>query len=105
MKNNIIKLNESQLNKIVAESVKKVLNEISADLADRAATKAYKVGREGFGKYNPSNEVPFDSPHGKKLLQGDKFLKYRNEKLGKNDNIGIFYPNGDDSIMVLKNSK
>ena len=55
MKNNIIKLNESQLNKIIVESVKKVLNEISADLADRAAMKAYQIGREGYGKYNPTN--------------------------------------------------
>ena len=103
MKNNIIKLNESQLNKIIVESVKKVLNEISADLADRAAMKAYQIGREGYGKYNTTNEIPFDSPHMKKFLQGEKFLKYRNEKLGENDNIGIFYPNGDNSIMVLKN--
>lgn len=69
MKNNIIKLNESQLNKIVAESVKKVLNEISADLADRAAMKAYQIGREGYGKYNPTNEIPFDSPHGKNFFK------------------------------------
>lgn len=79
------------------------LKEISADLADRAATKAYQLGREGFGKYDQFNEIPFDSPHGKKFFQGEKFLKYRNNKLGMNNGIGIFYPNGDNSTMVLKN--
>ena len=72
-------------------------------MADRAASKAYRIGREGFGKYNSHDEIPFDSPHGKKFLRGEKFLKYRNEKLGDNDNIRIYYPNGDTSVMVLKN--
>jgi len=98
-----IRLTESDLHRIVNKSVNRVLNEISADLADRAANKAYSIGREGFGKYEPSNEIPFDSPHGKKYLQGERFLKYRNDKLGRNNNIGIYYPNGDGSVMVLKN--
>lgn len=45
MKKNTIKLNEQQLRSIVAESVKKVLNEISADMYTRAAEKAYELGR------------------------------------------------------------
>jgi hypothetical protein len=87
----------------VKESVNRVLNEISANLADRAASKAYRIGREGYGKYEPHDEIPFNSPHGKKFAQGEKFLKYRGEKLGSNDGIGIFYPNGDTSVAVLKN--
>lgn len=98
-----IRLTENDLHRIVKESVKKVLTEISADLAYRAANKAYRLGREGYGKYNPTNEIPFNSPHGKKFLQGEKFLTYGQEKLGINDGIGISYPNGDDSVMVLKN--
>lgn len=37
-----VKLNESQLRKIVSESVKNVLNEISISLVDRAADAAYR---------------------------------------------------------------
>lgn len=103
MDKKLIRLTEQDLHRIVKESVNRVLNEISANLADRAASKAYRIGREGYGKYEPNNEIPFDSPHGKKFLQGEKFLKYRDDKLGRNDGIGIFYPNGDDSVVVLKN--
>ena len=39
---NTVKLNESQLREIIAESVKNVLNEISADLVDRAADAAHR---------------------------------------------------------------
>ena len=39
---NTVRLNETQLRNIVAESVKNVLNEISAGLADRAASAAHK---------------------------------------------------------------
>lgn len=95
--------NKKRIRKIVSEALRKKLNEVSADLADRAAGKAYQFARQGYGKYNPHDEIPFDSPHGKKFLQGEKFLKYRNEKLGGNDGIGIYYPNGDTSVMVLKN--
>lgn len=98
-----VRLTESDLHRVIRESVKRILSEVSADLADRAADKAYRKGREGFGKYTPSNEIPFDSTHGKKYQQGETFLKYRNDKLGGNDGIGIFYPNGDGSVMVLKN--
>ena len=48
MAKNTIRLNESQLKKIIAESVKKILmesndiNEISSDLLSRAASKAHK---------------------------------------------------------------
>ena len=103
MNKKLIRLTEQDLHSIVKESVNRVLNEISADLADRASSKAYRIGREGYGKYGPNDEIPFDSPYGKKFLQGEKFLKYRNEKLGRNDGIGIYYPNGDTSMMVLKN--
>lgn len=103
MNKKLIKLTESDLHRIVKESVNRVLNEVSADLADKAASKAYRISREGYGKYKPHDEIPLDSPHGKKFLQGEKFLKYRGEKLGRNDGIGIFYPNGDTSVMVLKN--
>lgn len=103
MDKKLIRLTEQDLHSIVKESVNRVLNEISPQLANDAASKAYRIGREGFGKYEPNNEIPFDSPHGKKFLQGEKFLKYRDDKLGRKDGIGIYYPNGDDSVMVLKN--
>lgn len=98
-----IRLTETQLHRVINESVKRIINEVSADLADRAASAAYTKAREGFGKYGNGLEIPWNSPHGKKFLQGEKFLSYRNDKLGINDKIGIFYPNGDDSEMVLKN--
>lgn len=98
-----IRLTETQLHRVIKESVNAVLNEVTADLADRAARRAYEIGREGFGQYQSPDEIPYDSPHGKKFLQGERFLQYRNDKLGINDKIGIFYPNGDDSEMVLKN--
>lgn len=41
MKKNVIKLNEASLKKIVAESVKRTLKEISSNLLDRAASKAH----------------------------------------------------------------
>lgn len=103
MTKKLIRLTESDLHKIVKESVNRILKEVSADLADRAASKAYQIGRDGFGKYEPFDEIPLDSPHGKKFNQGEKFLKYRNNKLGMNDSIGIYYPNGDGSVIVLKN--
>ena len=39
MKKNVVRLNESQLKKIIAESVKKVMNEISSDMIGRARDK------------------------------------------------------------------
>ena len=102
-KKQTVRLTESQLMKMIDECVKQSINEVSAELADRAAGKAYKIGREGFGKYGKTDELPLDSPHGKKYQQGEKFLKYRNDKLGGKHGIGIYYPNGDDSVMVLKN--
>lgn len=97
----IIRLSESKLNSIVKESVKTILKEISAGLADKAAGSAYKKAREGFGKYESPNELPNDSYHGKKFNQGEKFLKYRNDKLSNGKNgVGIAYV-GDK--IVLKN--
>ena len=40
MKKNIVRLSESQLNRVIAESVKKTINEISADLAYNGAQKS-----------------------------------------------------------------
>jgi hypothetical protein len=92
-----IRLTESQLQNIIKEAV----NEISASLANRAASKAYQQAREGFGQY-PNGEIPFDSPHGKKFQQGEKFLKYRNNKLGIDKGNMIYYPNGDGSAIQLR---
>lgn len=79
------------------------VNEVSAALADRAAEISYKKAREGFGKYENSDEIPHDSYHGKKFAQGEKFLKYRNNKLNKGQSeIGIYYE-GDK--IRLKNYK
>lgn len=102
-KNNKIRLSESQLHKIIKESVNTVLNEISASLADKAAGAAYKKAREGFGMYEPYNEIPDNSYHGKKFNQGGKFLTYRNNKLNRGQSeIGIYYI-GDQ--IALKNYK
>ena len=54
-----IKLTESKLKQIVAESVKNVLNEISIDMLDRAEDAAREKGRD---------------------YQKDKFAKYGNKK-------------------------
>lgn len=81
--------------------LKTILKEISAGLADKAAGSAYKKAREGFGEYENPNELPNDSFHGKKFNQGEKFLKYRNDKLSNEKNgVGIAYV-GDK--IVLKN--
>ena len=99
----IIKLSEARLRRIINESITKVLSEISINLADRAAGAAYKKAREGFGMYEPYNEIPHDSYHGKKIAQGEKFLTYRNNKLNRGDeSIGIAYV-GDQ--LVLRNYK
>ncbi|MBR5788100.1 MAG: hypothetical protein IKY35_05370 [Muribaculaceae bacterium] len=99
----VIRLNESDLHSIVKETVNKIMTEISTDLVDKAANSAYKKAREGFGLYEPYNEIPHDSYHGKKFAQGEKFLKYRNNRLNKgNEDIGIAYV-GDQ--LVLKNYK
>jgi hypothetical protein len=45
MKKNKIRLTESKLKQIVNESITKVLNEISAGMADRAANAAYKKSK------------------------------------------------------------
>ena len=92
-----IRLTESQLQNIIKEAV----NEISASLANRAASKAYQQAREGYGQY-PNGEIPFDSPHGRKFQQGENFLKYRNNKLGIDKGNMIYYPNGDGSAIQLR---
>ena len=103
MKKKLVRLTEGDLHNIIKESVNKILTEISSDLADRAANSAYKKARYGFGMYDTYDEIPNDSYHGKKFAQGEKFLKYRNNKLNKgNDDIGIAYI-GDK--LVLKNYK
>lgn len=100
MTKKVIRLTEGSLRQLVKKSVKLALNEISAGLADRAASAAYGKAREGFGKYEDPNEIPLNSYHGKKFNQGEKFLKYRNDKLGGKSGVGIAYV-GDR--IVLKN--
>lgn len=111
MNKKLIRLTEQDLHRIVKESVNRILNEISdstinevsASLANRAASKALKIGREGFGKYGSYYDgIPFDSYHGKKYLQGNKFLKYFHEKLGFDEGYRIYYLNGTGDVMVLK---
>ena len=106
MSKKIIRLTESDIHQIIKESVKQILNEISADLADKAASKAYSIGREGFGKYGSYYDgIPNDSYHGKKFNQGETFLKYRNSKLGADEGYHIYYPNGgEDGAIVLKDA-
>lgn len=102
-KKQLVRLTEDDLQRVIEESVNKILAEISGDLADRAAHAAYKKAREGYGMYDSPSEIPHDSYHSKKFAQGEKFLKYRNNKLNKgNEDIGIAYV-GDK--LVLKNYK
>ena len=83
--------------------LKEPINEISADLAFKAANSAYQKAREGYGKYNNTDEIPHDSYHGKKFAQGEKFLTYGRNKLNKgNNDVGIYYI-GDK--IALKNYK
>lgn len=83
--------------------LKEPINEISADLAFKAADSAYRKAREGYGKYNNTNEIPHNSYHGKKFAQGEKFLTYGRNKLNKgNNDVGIYYI-GDK--IALKNYK
>jgi len=99
-----IRLTESDLHRIVTEAANKILNEVSAGLADRAASKAYQLARDGYGKYESPNEIPWDSPHGRKFKQAERFQSYVNDKFSDEDgNIGRYYPNGDDSVVVMKN--
>lgn len=100
MTKKVIRLTEGSLRQLVKKSVKLALNEISAGLADRAASAAYGKAREGFGKYENPNEIPWNSYHGRKYKQGEKFLEYRNDKLGGKSGVGIAYV-GDR--IVLKN--
>ena len=85
MNKKLIRLTESDLHRIVKESVNKVLNEVSADLADRAADKGYLRAREK-GKYPYVDTDEFN--------RAEKFLKYRNEKLGIHKGFQIFYVDG-----------
>ncbi len=102
-KKQLVRLTESDLQRVIEESVNKILAEISGDLADRAAHAAYKKAREGYGMYDSPSEIPHDSYHGKKFAQGEKFLKYRDKKLNKgNKDIGIAYVG---EKLVLKNYK
>ena len=76
----VVKITESDLRLIVNEAV----NEISAAMSDRAASAAYKKAR--------SNGYPITGDYYKKYMQGDKFLKYRNDKLSKGrNNVGLYY--------------
>ena len=102
VKRQILRLTESDLHRIVKESVDGILKEISAQKAFDAASGAYRKAREGFGKYTPSDTIPNDSYHGRKFAQGEKFTKYMQDKIGYNDGYSIYYPNGDGSVMVLK---
>lgn len=110
----VVRITESDLHNIVKESVNRIVSEISASLADKAAGSALAKGREGFGKY-PKNELPKGSYHHKKFMQGQDFLKYRNDKLhgyakdklgqDAEDEIGLYYPDGKDKLALKNYSK
>lgn len=102
-KKQLVRLTEGDLQRVIEESVNKILTEISADLAFKAADSAYQKAREGYGKYNNIDEIPHNSYHGKKFAQGEKFLTYGRNKLNKgNNDVGIYYI-GDK--VALKNYK
>lgn len=101
MRRNRIRLSESQLHRVIEESVRTVINEISASLADKSAGKALSIGSEGFDIYGKDG-IPQDSYHGAKYRQGQRFLQYRNKKLGIDKGYSIYYPDGTGDVMVLK---
>lgn len=64
MKKNRIRLTESQLNKVIRESVQNVLSELSGDLLDRA----HKAARDDFWKHKLSRKWSNDdTPECEKL--------------------------------------
>lgn len=88
-KSKIVKLTESELRNVIKEAV----NEISAAMADRAASAAYKKAR--------ANGYPITGDNLKKFKQGDKFLKYRDDKLSKGrKNVGLYYHFGDPDEKI-----
>ena len=99
-----VRLTESKLRTIIREAVKNQINEISAGLAQNAANKAYSMGREGYNQYDEPNTIPAGSPHWKKFMQGERFQKYVNNIFDYDKGNYIYYPNGDDSLMVVRNA-
>ena len=78
------RLTESQLKKIVVESVKRVLNELDWKTYANAAGKLYQKAKDGFYKYDtPNGEIPWDSEHGKLFQRAEKFQSMANDRLRK----------------------
>lgn len=98
------RLTENKLRTIIREAVKNQINEISAGLAQNAANKAYSMGREGYNQYDEPNTIPAGSPHWKKFMQGERFQKYVNNIFDYDKGNYIYYPNGDGSLMVVRNA-
>lgn len=77
-------LTEGQLRNLVFNTIKDTLisegvNELSPELLRNAGNKALAKGREGFGKYEKSNELPKGSYHYRKFKQGDNMIGRANE--------------------------
>lgn len=106
MKNNRIRLAESQLHNVIKESVKQVLSELDWKTYASAAGKMYRQAREGFGKY-PNNEIPFDSEHGRMYNRAEKFQKAANDALRKQHGEPNFKtnPKGSEEFLHYHNGE
>lgn len=88
MKKNIVKLNESQLRRIVAESVKRALNEIST----RTLTNAYQKTMTG---YNGQNDNVQRKPRQHQRFEDEINARYKEQFMDDN---GYFNDMHEDDI-------
>lgn len=75
-----VRLTESQLHSVIKESVRQMLSELNYKTYDNAAGKLYQKAREGFGQYEPSNEIPFDSEHGNLFKRAEDLKDMANKR-------------------------
>lgn len=64
MKKNVVKINESQIRKMIAKSIKNAMNEISSGRLNRAVNKFPEIDRSGHAfkdwQTGQQRDVPFD---------------------------------------------
>ena len=70
MSKNVVKINESQLRKLIKESVQRVMNEISSDMIQRASNKFYQKYGGSFHPGPDAKNFPRDE-HGNLLYPKD----------------------------------
>ena len=81
-----IRLTETSLHRIVKESVRRVLNEISTELARKASERALQYAKEMdfygdyYNKHNFKNSAEKRRWINKKARQSERFKQYADEK-------------------------